>query len=194
MLRAPEPDACPFEVVMDTVNGEEPSRLTISFDPETGNLDAFGEDGEKIEPKKDEKAKDADASLELLTYADMADRMELSWQGTEDPRVFTAEDLPKGSVDMAGTDISKNARARLELSAGTDPLFITRYASELTKPQRVKMVAKVQRFEQQTDFDMVQGWPRPVRQEMTGEFTALGRTQSFSMIAAYTYGSCKDAR
>jgi hypothetical protein len=195
-VEAPEPNACAFEVLMESRKGEgeELELVTVRFDPETETLEAFGADGEKIEsPDGEGDAEGPDASLGLTIYADVAEKLNLSWVQSSGPMTYIAEDLPEGSVDMGGEDISRNMRLTMTVAEVPGGHFVERYSAVLTKPKRIKMVARIRRLDQNTEFAMIQGRPRPVRQQVEGEISALGKTQSFSVDAAYEYGACTDA-
>ncbi|MCQ8185429.1 hypothetical protein [Parvularcula maris] len=190
---APDPSACSYEITMESNSNGETELMTIRYDQETDELEAFDADGEKIESERDGDDSEK-PMMGFPTYADVAEKLDLPWRATDNPAIYIAADLPKGSADMGGVDLSKNALLTLRLADEASPTFVESYRAELTKPQRVKMVAKLKRFEQETEFAVVQGWPRPVRWQMAGEVSALGKAQDFSMLATYQYGACADAR
>lgn len=111
----------------------------------------------------------------------------ISSVGARGRTVYRFASLPKESVMVADADISANATGEVVVdSSGATP-FIEEVRFNSTKPTRVKLVAKIERFETMTRYRLMPDG-KPVPLESTSEMVGsmLGQEGRVRTKVAYT--------
>lgn len=101
--------------------------------------------------------------------------------------IFRFASLPKDTVMVADADISTNATGEVVVDTTGATPFIEEVRFSSTKPTRVKLVAKIERFETMTRYRlMADGKPAPVElsSEMVGSM--LGKEGRIRTRITYT--------
>ena len=101
--------------------------------------------------------------------------------------VFRFPSLPKDSVVVMGSDISLNAagEATVDVSGATPFVEQTRFT--LTKPARVKLIAKIEKFEASTRYRMMpNGKPVPVEQTSDAHGSMMGKQGRIKSTLTYS--------
>ncbi|NRA29634.1 MAG: hypothetical protein HRU11_05165 [Parvularculaceae bacterium] len=197
------PATCPFRVEMMTRNGEELETAWLLVDPQTKEVTRLDADGEPL-ANEDAEALDSgeDASEDegqsvnvgAFDYAMALSRLDLplqeqSFEGGK--LVLWTDDLPKGTVDMNGKDMSKKSSVTIVLQDGDAGPHLSEYWERLEKPVRMKMVARVKTYERKVKFSRVGDTILPTADDMSVSLSAMGNNMSFGFAMAYTYLPCK---
>jgi hypothetical protein len=101
--------------------------------------------------------------------------------------IFRFASLPKETVVVNDSDISANASGEVAVDASGATPFIEEVRFSSTKPTRVKLVAKIERFETMTRYRLMpDGKPVPIEStsEMVGSM--LGKEGRIHTKVAYT--------
>jgi hypothetical protein len=113
--------------------------------------------------------------------------------GANGRTVFRFTALPKESLVLNDADLSSSAIAEANVDLNAAVPFVEQVRFTLTKPARVKLVAKVEKMETTTRYRMLpDGKPVPVEQvsDMTGSM--LGKSGRIRTVL--TYGDHQRAR
>lgn len=101
--------------------------------------------------------------------------------------IFRFASLPKDSVMVSDADISTNATGEIVVDTTGATPFIGEVRFTSTKPTRVKLIAKIERFETMTRYRLMPGGkPAPIElvSDMTGSM--LGKQGRIHTRIAYT--------
>ncbi|MEM1381332.1 MAG: hypothetical protein AAGH41_11990 [Pseudomonadota bacterium] len=196
----PPPRTCPFNLTMTfDADGEENVEY-LRIDPETETMtrvDANGDpltDEEAPEASSDDgSGEDDSVSLGAIGYEQALDALDFAMSRVEsegEGTLFRASDLPKGTIELSGKDLSKNASVDLRVSEGAAGPFISEYRERLDKPIRMRLVAKIQEFERAVFFGAVDGSIRPIKEDMRTSVSAMGSTMEMAFVMDYDYPDC----
>jgi len=95
--------------------------------------------------------------------------------------------LPKDTVVVAGSDVSSNASAEATVNASGDVPFVEETRFTLTKPFRIKLVAKVERFEAKTRYRFTaDGKVVPAEQSAETSGSMLGKQGRIRTTITYS--------
>ena len=102
-------------------------------------------------------------------------------------RSFRFVVLPKESLIVNGTDLSAHAVAEAIVATSGAIPFVEQVRFTLTRPARIKVVAKVEQFEATTRYrQMPNGKPVPVEQMSDVSGSMLGKTGRLKTVLTYT--------
>lgn len=197
---APPPLTCPVDILMEFSGDEGTESQRLRYDPETEEVVVLDEDGnpvpEEVNPEADDE-EDADEnsiSMGDTGYAEVLELLELPLERiaeTEGEVVFRAEGLPKGTIDLGELDLSKRSALELTVTQGEGGPYVSQYRTELLKPTRVKVVARIRSFDQTIRFAEVDGDPRKQSQSLSANMSVFGADQSFGMMMSMEYPPCE---
>ncbi len=100
--------------------------------------------------------------------------------------VFRFASLPKDSVMVNDTDLSGNSSAELLVNSSGAVPFVEEVRFRSTKPTRVKLVAKIERFETTTHYRLMQNG-KPVPSELVSEMSGSMLGAEGRIITKITY-------
>lgn len=189
---------CPFEITMAFEGGGEEGRQRLRVDPMTEDVTLLDENGEPMETESgNEDGGDEGDSVDLGGAGYEQALTALDWpltrkDGPDGQVVFVASELPDQTVMFGDKDLSKQAIATLTVRDDPETPFIEGYRTELTKPVRMKMVARVTDYSRDVRFAMVRGAPRPVSDRMAATFSMLGSEEAVTFDLSYDYPSCSE--
>ena len=101
--------------------------------------------------------------------------------------VFHFGTLPTGTVIVTGVDISANSRCEATVDTSGPVPFVEQVRFTLTKPVRIKVVAKLEKFEATSRYRMMpNGKPVPVEHVSNAYGSLLGKQGHVQSVLAYT--------
>jgi hypothetical protein len=101
--------------------------------------------------------------------------------------VFRFNSLPKESLVLNDSDLSSSAIADATVDTGGAAPFVEQVRFTLTKPTRLKLVAKVEKMEATTRYRiMPEGIPAPVEQISDMHGSMLGKTGRIRTVLTYS--------
>ncbi len=131
-----------------------------------------------------------------LYYGRVAGYFEKPFTTTLDPRgctVFHFATLPKEAVVVAGSDLSANATAEAIVNASGVVPFIEEVRFRSTKPSRLKVIAKIERFESVARYRLMpDGKPAP--SEFSSEMVGSLLGQEGSVRTRITFSELRAAK
>jgi len=131
---------------------------------------------------------DADALKErIIAHARTVTKPATSAVDARGRTIFRFASLPKEAVMVSDADISANASGEVVVDTTSAVPFIEEVRFSSTKPTRVKLVAKIERFETMTRYRLMpDGKPVPIElaSEMSGSM--LGQEGRIRTRIVYT--------
>ncbi|HSH38349.1 MAG TPA: hypothetical protein VK993_06160 [Chthoniobacterales bacterium] len=101
--------------------------------------------------------------------------------------VLRFESLPNETVIVTNVDISANARCEATVDTSGPVPFVEQARFTLTKPMRIKVVAKLERFEATTRYRMMpNGKPVPIEHISNADGSLLGTQGRVRSVLTYT--------
>ena len=101
--------------------------------------------------------------------------------------VFRFAALPKESLVLDNSDLSSSAIAEATVDASGAAPFVEQVRFTLTRPARLKLVAKVEKMESTTRYRMMpEGIPAPVEQVSDMHGSMLGKTGRIRTVLTYS--------
>ncbi len=101
--------------------------------------------------------------------------------------VFHFDTLPLETVVVTGVDISANSRCEATVDSSGPVPYVEQVRFTLRKPVRVKVVAKLEKFEATSRYRMMpNGKPVPVEHTSLAEGSLLGKQGSVRSVLTYT--------
>ncbi|GGY51348.1 hypothetical protein [Parvularcula lutaonensis] len=104
--------------------------------------------------------------------------------------VYTLSGLPKNSISLADKDISRHTSITLTVRDDGNGPYVSHYTEKLEKPVRMKMVAKLNAYEKDVRFGLVEGQPRPLSEELRFAISVFGSDQNMRFDVHYDYPTC----
>ena len=198
---APPPLTCPIDVVVEANGGDDQEIQRMRVDPTTEEVTLLDENGDPIaqeetdeEPEQDDEDGEGNTvSIDSTDYEDILELLDLPFERVEETEagvLFRATDLPKGTVDLGDLDLSRRSQLELTVSEGEAGPFISAYRAELTRPMRVRVVARILSFESEIQYTEFDGQPRTQTQQLAASVSALGNRQEFSVNMDFSYPAC----
>ena len=101
--------------------------------------------------------------------------------------VFHFATLPSETVIVTGVDISANSRCESTIDSSGPVPFVEQASFTLTKPVRIKVVAKLEKFEATSRYRMMpNGKPVPVEHISIADGSLLGKQGRVRSVLTYT--------
>ena len=101
--------------------------------------------------------------------------------------VFRFASLPKESVMVSDVDLSSNSTGELTVDASAAVPFVSEVKFRSTKPTRVKLIAKIERFETTTRYRLMPDG-KPVPSDLVSEMSGSMLGQEGTIKTRITYG------
>ncbi|MEM9838206.1 MAG: hypothetical protein AAF830_03530 [Pseudomonadota bacterium] len=185
-----------------STNGEE-ERQRLLVDPVTDKVTPLDDNGEPIEDQSAEEENEPEdddedggsVSMGSLSYEDALAILDLDVEktGTDGTTTtFQTKSLPKGTVELSGKDLSKNAAITLSVVEDETGPYIAEYREDLVKPVRMRLVAKVNEYTRQVQFGRPDGELRPVSERMKSAVKVMGNDMAFDVALDYNYLPCPE--
>ena len=101
--------------------------------------------------------------------------------------VFHFGTLPTGTVVVTGVDISANSKCEATVDTSGPVPFVEQVRFTLTKPVRIKVVAKLEKFEATSRYRMMSnGKPVPIEHVSNAYGSLLGKQGHVRSVLTYT--------
>ena len=212
-LVGPPPVApvCSVTLVVDVdEEGETPERSVYRYDrttddwsyvsyngapPDAEELEKFARDGRDGGDRDDTPTPPADFYREAVENAQLG-WVQVAPPGADGIALWAADDLPKGTIDANGRDVSKLIRLRYSVAHEGETARIIAGGGALKKPWRIPLIARIDGFEIERRFAAagpetgVPGTVLPVAEHLKIEADVLGRDRSAVIETSYEGWDC----